>query len=141
MDALKAELAEFQSLKDLKPLLAGDGPCLSAYVPLSPLPPNQSVKANLLLWKSTVKTLEEKLKQYGGDGRELLASIADWDAVTQGEQPRGQGVAAFRSPGVFRFTWIEEPVKSRAVAGPNFYIRPLLPELTNHKTFYLLALS
>ncbi|MGH9639086.1 MAG: hypothetical protein ACRD3Y_03420 [Bryobacteraceae bacterium] len=141
MDALKAELAEFQSLKDLKPLLAGEGPCLSAYVPLSPLPPNQSAKANLLLWKSTAKTLEEKLKQYGGNGRELLASIADWDAVTQGEQPQGQGVAAFRSPDVFRFTWIEEPVKSRAVAGPNFYIRPLLPELTNHKTFYLLALS
>ncbi|MGH9584828.1 MAG: hypothetical protein ACRD4O_18050 [Bryobacteraceae bacterium] len=141
MDTLKAGLAEFQSLKDLKPMLAGDGPCLSVYVPLSALPPNQSAKANMLLWKDTVKTLEEKLRQYEPVARELLASIADWDAVTQGEQPRGQSAAVFRSPSVFCVTWIAEPVKPRAVIGPSFYIRPMLPELTRHKAFYLLALS
>jgi hypothetical protein len=141
MDALKAEVAEFQTLKDLKPLLSGDGPCLSVYIPLSPLPPNQSVRANLLLWKNTVKTLEEKLEPYGANGRELLASIADWDAVTGGKQPRGQTVAAFRSPDVFYSTWAEGAVKPRATIGPRFYVRPLLSELTNHKVFYLLALS
>lgn len=142
MDILKAERAEFQTPKDLKPMLSGDGgPCLSVYIPLSTLPPSQSVKANLLLWKDTVKALEEKIAQFGASGRELLPSISDWDAVTQGEQPRGQGLAAFRSRGAFRVASLEEPTKPRAVAGPQFYIRPLLPELTMNKLFYLLALS
>jgi hypothetical protein len=141
METLKAELAEFQSLKDLKPILMGNGPCLSVYIPLSPLPPNQSVKANALLWKDTVKTLAERTGNYTPEARALRMGIADWDAITQGEQPRGQSVAAFRSPDTFRVTWVEEPVKPRAVAGPHFYVRPLLPELTRHKAFYLLALS
>lgn len=141
METAKAELAEFQTLKDLKPMLSTDGPCLSVYIPLSTLPPNQSVKANLLLWRDTVKSLEEKIPQHGSAGRELLASIADWDAVTQGEQPQGQALAAFRSPAVFCVARVDEPVKPRAVIGPRFYVRPLLPELSNNKLFYLLALS
>jgi hypothetical protein len=141
MDTLKTELLEFQSLKDLKSILAGNGPCLSVYIPLSPLPPNQSVKANALLWKDTVRTLAERTDNLGSEARELRSSIIDWDAITQGEQLRGQSIAAFRSPDIFRVTWVEEPVKPRAVIGPHFYIRPLLPELTRHKVFYLLALS
>jgi len=141
MNSVKTIPAEFQSVKDLKSILTSGGPCLSVYLPLSALPPSQSARANALLWKQTVKSLEEKISNHGSQGRELLESIADWDAIVQGEQPQGQSMGVFRSPDVFRTVWIEEPVKARAVIGPHFYIRPLLPQLTRPAVFYLLALS
>jgi hypothetical protein len=141
MDTLKAELAEFQTARDLKTILAAEGPCLSAYISLSTAPTNQSARTNALEWKETLRTLESKVQQNGAAARELFESIRDWDGILQGQPPQGRSVAVLRSPDVFRVTWIEEPVKSRAELGPHFYIRPLLPELTRDKTFYILALS
>lgn len=141
MDTLKAELAEFQTAKDLKTMLAAEGPCLSAYIALSTTPRSQSAKANALEWKETLRALEPKVQQNGAAARELFESIRDWDGILQGQQPQGRSVAVLRSPDVFRVTWIEAPVRSRAELGPHFYIRPLLPELTRDKAFYILALS
>ncbi|HEX3684459.1 MAG TPA: hypothetical protein VHU83_18125 [Bryobacteraceae bacterium] len=141
MDTLKAELAEFQTARDLKTILAAEGPCLSAYLTLSTAPPNQSAKANALEWKETLRALEPKLTRNGAAARELVESIRDWDGILQGREAQGRSIAVLRSPEVFRVTWIEEAVKSRAEIGPHFYIRPLLPDLTRDKAFYILALS
>lgn len=141
MDILKAELAEFQTLKDLKPLLASAGPCVSVFLPLSSAPNNQSARANALEWKEALRSLEPRIQQYGAAGRELLESLRDWDAISSDEEPQGRSLAVLRSPDVFRVMWIEEPLKSRATVGPHFYIRPLLPDLTRARTFCLLALS
>jgi hypothetical protein len=111
------------------------------YVPLSPAPVNQSAKANALEWKETVRTLEPKLEAYGSKARELLESISEWDSIAPAEERKGNSIAVFRSPDVFRATWVEEPVARRATIGPNFYIRPLLPDLTRDRSFYILALS
>src|SRR6202034_4329920 len=104
-------------------------------------PPNQSAKANALEWKEMLRALEPKLQQNGAAARELVESIRDWDGILQGQQQQGRSIAVLRSPDVFRVAWIEEAVKSRAEIGPHFYIRPLLPDLTRDKTFYILALS
>lgn len=141
MDTLKAEIAEFQSAKDLKTILGSQGPCLSVYIALNRGSANQNAKTNALEWKKTIRSVEPKLQQYGAQGRELLETVSDWDAVTQGEPPQGKSIAVFRSGDVFRITWLEETVRSRAVIGPRFYIRPLLPELTRDREFYILALS
>jgi hypothetical protein len=141
MDTVKSELAEFQSVKDLKSILGSQGPCLSIYIPLNAGTANQAAKANALEWKETIRSMEPKLQQYGPEGRELLESVSDWEVLAQGEEPQGKSIGVFRSPDVFRMTWLEEPVRSRAVIGPHFYIRPLLPELTRDREFYILALS
>ncbi len=141
MDTLKAELAEFESVKDLKPILDTKGPCLSVYMPLSSATLNQSAKVNALEWRELLRTVEPKIQQYGSQARSLLETVSDWEGVLQGAQPQGKSVAIFRSPDIFRVTWAEEQLKSRAVLGPHFYVRPLLPELTRAKTFYILALS
>jgi len=88
-----------------------------------------------------LRALEPKLQQNGAAARELVESIRDWDGILQGQQQQGRSIAVLRSPDVFRVAWIEEAVKSRAEIGPHFYIRPLLPDLTRDKTFYILALS
>lgn len=141
MDTLKSERVEFWTVKDLKAMVASQGPCLSVYIPLSSAPPNQRPKANALEWRETLRSLEPKLSQYGSQGRELFESITDWDAIMPDEEPQGKSIAVFRSPDVFQVTWVEELIRSRAVIGPHFCIRPLLPELTRQKVFYILALS
>ncbi len=88
-----------------------------------------------------MKSLRPKTEQYGPEGRELLQSVSDWEAISEGAEPHGKSVALFRSRDVFRMAWLEEIVPSRAVLGPHFYVRPLLPELTREKAFYILALS
>lgn len=141
METLKTELARFECFKDLKPMLSSRAPCLSAYMELSTQPLNQSVKTNALRWKECVRSFTSRVEQAGPEARELLQTIADWDSVTQAQKPQGRSIAVFRSPDVFRVTWLEEPVRGRAILGPRFYIRPLLPELTRARTFYVLALS
>lgn len=132
MDTLKAETTEFESLKDLKPMLSSRGPCLTVY---------QSAKGKVLEWKESLRTLEPKITQYGPEGRELLKTISDWKALAPEDEPRGKSIAVFRSPEVFRVTWVDEQVRRRAFIGPHFYIRPVLAGLTRNKTFYILALS
>jgi hypothetical protein len=141
MEAIKADLTEFQSLKDLKTMLSSPGPCASLYMTLAATPPSQSVRANALEWKELIRTVTPRLQQLGAEGRQLLETISDWDTVSQGQPPPGRAIAVFRSPHAFCVAWVEEPVRNRAFVGPHFYIRPLLPELTRAKTFYILALS
>ncbi len=128
-------------MKDLKQVLGSPGPCLSAYIALSSGNQNQSAKANALEWRETLRSLDPQVSQYGSEGRALVESITDWDAIVNHGEPQGRSLGVFRSPDVFRVTWIDDVVRSRAVLGPHFFIRPLLPELTKNRTFYILALS
>jgi hypothetical protein len=141
MNTAKAEFVGFKSLKDLKPILSSEPPCLSIYMALDAAPANQSAKTNALRWRDCVRTLEEKIQQNAQEARELVESISDWDAIWGEEKQTGKSIAVFRSPDVFCVTSLTEPVKGRAVAGPHFYVRPLLPELVRQDTFYILALS
>ena len=129
MNTVKGELTSFKTLAELKPILSSGGPCLSVYMPLS-------LKQNALRWKELVRTLDEE-----PIGRELLDSISSWDAVAPEQEPQGKSIAVFRSPETFSISWLSDAVDERAVAGPHFYIRPLLKQVTKPDTFYLLALS
>ncbi len=141
MNTTKAEVTEFTGLKDLKPILSSRPPCLSVYMALESGTPNQTAKANALRWKECLHRLEEKAEQNGSEARELLQSISDWDAIANEEKTGGKSIAVFRSPDVFCVTPLQEQVKGKAVVGPHFNVRPLLPELTRDTSFYILALS
>ena len=138
---MKGEVASFAHLKDLKSILPSQGPCISVYVRLSTLPNYQGTNANLLTWKDCLRSLETSIEKHGAEARELLQSITDWQSLFAGSRPEGKSIAVFRSPDVYRVAFLDEEVKSHAVIGPHFYVRPLLRELTKAKTFYLLALS
>lgn len=141
MDTMKLESAAFECLKDLKQILSSSAPCLSVYMPLSIAPSNQAVKQNALQWKQCLQDLDAKLQQNGSGARDLLESVSDWRAIASDNNIDGKSIAVFRSPDVSCVTSLEEPVKCKAVIGPHFYVRPLLPELTRDRTFYVLALS
>jgi len=141
MDTHSAESAEFQNIRALKPLLTFAPPCLSVYMPLDTTTVPQRPKVNAVQWRSCVNTLKPKVEPLGSEARELLYSISDWDSLPGNHAPKGRSVAVFRSPDVLRVSWVEEPIRSKTVAGRNFYIRPLLPQLTRDNVFYVLGLS
>ena len=132
---------ELQSSKELKEILASQGPCLSVYLPLNSASPGRNLRVDALEWKETLRGIEHNVDQYGSQGRELLSSITDWNTFAPEGGPRGRSLAVFRSPEYFGWTWLDETIPSRAVIGPHFHIRPLLPELTRGKSFHILALS
>lgn len=141
MDTIKAELTRFESVKDLKPILGAEGPCVTLYTPLAEGTANQTAKANDLEWRELIRQIEPKAGELGAKGRELLEPISNWDAIFPESAPQGQSLAVFRSADLFRVAWLDERVPSQAVLGPHFYVRPMLRELTGHKSFYILALS
>jgi hypothetical protein len=141
MQTVKAEVAELQTLKDLKPMLESEGPCLSIYISLSTAPHAQGANTNALLWREGIDGLRGQIDQWGAEGRELLESVADWGALTEDLELRGKSMAVFRSKDFSRVVFLQEETANRAEIGPQFYIRPLLPELTKDKLFYILALS
>ncbi len=148
METTKSELVSFEKLKDLKTLLATPGPCLTVYMPLSTASTegyNPNAKQNELHWKEILHTLDERATQVGPAGRELLDSVADWKTVAPdvAGNPRGQGrsVVVFRSADLLHVAFLDKEVTDTAVLGPHFHIRPLLSELVQDHSFYLLALS
>ena len=148
MNTVKGELASFETLKDLKPMLSANGPCLSVYMPLSNASReglNPYAKQNELHWKECLRILEDKLAQFGASGRELVDSVRNWEMVAPESVEKGtapeRSIAVFRSPDVFKVALLDQEVTDRAVLGPHFYIRPLLAELVKDRSFYLLALS
>jgi hypothetical protein len=147
MTTVKGELVNLQQWKDLKKLLSAPGPCLSVYMPLSTASKegiNPRAKQNELHWAECLRNLEERVTQFGAAGRELVDSVATWDAIAPEENGNSRlerSIAVFRSPDVFQVVLLDEEVADRAVLGPHFYIRPLLPPLVKEQSFYLLALS
>ena len=141
MDTAKAEWTRFENLSDLKGMLASPGPCVSLYMTLAATGPEQSEKVTALEWKELVRSIEPRLQEIGANTRELLETLDDWGAILDGQSPAGKSIAVFRSPDVFCLTWLQSQVPNRAVVGPHFFLRPLLPELTRPTAFYLLALS
>ncbi len=141
MSAAKTASIETKGILELKPLLSSPGPCVSVYLALAATPLNQSVKSNSLEWKETIRTIEPKIDEFGREGRELLSAISDWESISSGQESECASVAVFRSPAISQTIWLQTPVDNRAIVAPHFYIRPLLPELIQPKTFYILALS
>jgi Bacterial archaeo-eukaryotic release factor family 3 len=136
MDTAKVEVTNLQNQKDLKALLSSPGPCVSVY-----MTPKLSEKASALEWEETVRRIEPKLQELGNQGRELREALGTWETISQGEPPKGKSVAVFGAQHTLRVMWLADPVGSRAVVGPRFYIRPLVPALWKARPFYILALS
>ena len=140
MDSVKVEALDLQTTKDLKQMLTGTGPCLSVYMPLSSAPAQQALKTDALAWKQMQADLRDRLGE-GGDGMQLLDSVADFGSFFDEQQRLAKAIVLFRSAELFRVGYLQESVPARAEIGPQFLVRPLLPHLEKGSAFYLLALS
>jgi hypothetical protein len=141
MESVKAEPAELFSLKDLKPLLATPGPCLSLYLPLSTAPNQQGLKLNSLEWKELIASANAKAGGQADKVEPLLRSVENIEELTEGAPGWAKSIAILRSEDMLKIVYLHEQVQARADVGPCFYVRPLLPELIKASVFYVLALS
>jgi hypothetical protein len=131
------EITRFETLKDIKPLLATEGACLSVYMQLS----KGNGRENELRWRECLRIAESRAAQFGPDGQKLVASLSNWSSVAPEEPVEAKSIAVFGCGSGIHVTFLDEEVQDRAVLAPHLYIRPLLASLTRENSFYLLALS
>jgi hypothetical protein len=143
MKTIESTPIELLTLHDLKKMLGQGGPCISLYMPLNAAG-NGGARQNELHWKECLRSLEESASSVGPVERDLLESLQNWEEIVPEGLENGSkrgSVAGFRSPSVFQVVLLDNEVREHAVWGPEFYVRPLLAEITRDRTFYLLALS
>jgi hypothetical protein len=138
METIKSELVRLRRPEELKGLLSSNGPCISLYFPVSRenLNPGEDERR----WKQVIRRLEPELSRFGKDTRELLDPLRSWDAVSEDRNGKGKTLVVFRSPDFFYRMWVRAEIGERIKAGPQFFIRPLLPLMTD-PVFCILALS
>jgi hypothetical protein len=138
METIKSELLRLNQPEQLKQLLSSSGPCISMYFPVNRenLNPGDDERH----WKSAVRELQAQSERFGGETRDLVESLTDWNTVSEDRNGKEKTLVVFRSPDSFARMWIRAEINERVAVGPQFFVRPLLPFLRD-STFYLLALS
>jgi hypothetical protein len=120
-------------------LTAVRGPCVSLY-----LGKHRGGKEGRTSWKNLLSEAEDRLAVAGmsesevgellAPARRILKDLAFW------ERP-GEGRAWFLAPGVDRAYRVPPEVPDRVTVGRHFYLKPVLPLLSEDRPFYVLALS
>lgn len=138
METKKSELVRLRRPEELKGLLSSSGPCVSLYFPVSRenLNPGEDERH----WKQVMRRVEPELSRFSSNTRELLDPLRSWDAVGEDRNGKGKTLVVFRSPDFFYRMWLRADIGERIKVGPQFFIRPLLPLMTD-PVFCVLALS
>ncbi len=122
-------------------------PCISLYLPTHRT--GRETQQDPLELRNVIREVEHRLTResshYGpirtAQREELLKPV---QALLEDEQfwlHPAEGLVILRSPNVFRTYWLPTSLKEHVIIGPHFYIKPLLPFLTNEGRYYILALS
>lgn len=118
------------------------GPCISLFLPTYRA--GVDMQQNPLRLRNLIREAEYHLLLNNLSVLQVKALLEPVRALLETElfwlHPDG-GLAVFRSPGLFRTYWLPGRFKERAVVTRHFYLKPLLPYLTDDGRFYLLALS
>jgi hypothetical protein len=138
MDTIKSELVRLSRPDELKALLSAGGPCASIYFPVSR--ENLSPGDDERRWRQLLRRLDSEMARYGDSRHAFLEALRSWDTMAEDQNGKGKTLVVFRSPDVLYRMWLRPQIRERIVVGPQFFIRPLLPLLTD-PVFYVLALS
>ncbi|HCJ35479.1 MAG TPA: hypothetical protein DHV65_14440 [Ktedonobacter sp.] len=118
------------------------GPCISLFLPTHRSA--MGTQQDLLRLKNQIREVENSLllsKYHPAEKENLLKPLR---ALLEDEQfwlHPGDGLAIFRSPEVFHFHHLPVCLQEQVIVSDHFYLKPLLPFLTNDARFYILALS
>jgi Bacterial archaeo-eukaryotic release factor family 7 len=119
------------------------GPCISLYMPTDRTGVNR--QQDKLRIRRLIREIESLLTDqehlHAAQVKDVLAPIR---ALLEDEQfwlHTSDGLTIFCSPEVFHAYHLPTRFNEQVVVGDHFYLKPLLPLLTNDGRFYLLALS
>jgi len=117
-------------------------PAISIFLPTHRAGPD--IQQDSLRLKHLLKQAERHLLAGGrrsAEAQELLAPIMDLLDDADFWRHQEEGLAIFRSPGVFRVYRMPLAFEEFCLVSDRFSVKPLLPLLINHARFYVLALS
>ena len=118
------------------------GPCISLFLPTYRT--GADTQQNPLRLRNLIREAELHLLLNNLSIPQVEALLEPMRALLETElfwlHP-DDGLAVFRSSNLFRTYWLPGRFKEKAVVTRHFYLRPLLPFLTDDGRFYLLALS
>ena len=120
-----------------------NGPCISLYMPTdrTGVDRQQDQLRIRRLIREALQLVTSKKHLHAAQVEDVLAPIR---ALPEDERfwlHTSDGLAIFRSPGIFHTYHLPTGFNEQVVVGDHFYLKPLLPLLTNDGRFYLLALS
>lgn len=116
-------------------------PCISLFQPIERVGPE--TQQNPVRLRNLIRDIENQLEQnplFATKKAELLEPLQKLPDDEEFWLEEGQGLALFRNLEQFRCYRLPERVKEQMVIASHFYLKPLLPLLSNER-FYLLALS
>ena len=102
------------------------------------------MQQNPLRLRNQIREVENRLllsKSRFIDREELLKPMQALLDDTQFWLHQSDGLAIFRSPKLFHYYRLSSKFQEQVVVSDHFYLKPLLPFLTNDGRFYILALS
>ena len=123
-----------------------EGPCITLLLPAHRT--GAEIQQDPLELRNALHAVEKRLAS-GATGHtlrstqidELLKPIQALQEDGQFWKHPGDGLAIFRSPQVFRAYWLPSTLKEHLTIADRFYLKPLLPYITDEGRFYVLALS
>jgi hypothetical protein len=128
---------------DLQELISvATGPCVSIFMPTHPA--GREGQQDVVRLKNLVNSAEQQLIERGmraPTARDLLAPILRLPSDGTTWLERKQSLAIFRSAEAFIYYRLDAQLQEAALVGPRFFVKPLLPAITNCPRFFILSVS
>jgi len=118
-----------------------NGPCISMFLPTHRVGEAQQ---NILRLRNQIREAGHRLLLCNLRASKTEVLLEPMQALLEDEDfwlHPGDGLALFRSPDVFRAYHLPCHFKEQVIVTNYFYLKPLLPLLTDDGRFYILALS
>jgi hypothetical protein len=139
---MEAALIQTPDLQALMNAGTEERPCISIYVPTSPLPTEG--EQNRIRFKNQVDKVEQSLEQKAFDRQlreKLLQPLRDTAGNELFWREQGEGLAVFASSGRRWIRKLPESVDEQAVVADSFHVRPVLRITQSLQRYRLLCVS
>jgi hypothetical protein len=134
---------EIPSTSELRALLEQhNGPCISMFLPTHRA--GTETQQDPLRLRNHIRAAENRLLLDHLRTTQVEHLLLPIQALLEDESfwlHPGDGLALFRSPDVFRTYWLPSSFQEQVVVTGHFYLKPLLPFLSEDERFSILALS
>jgi hypothetical protein len=136
MTAQEITAHDVVGFNDLRLLATASSPCITIVLPL-PNPLELPVRL-----KNAIRTVTRKLEDIKPQSSDtILQPVRELARTTETKGVWSNGLIVFRSPDVFRYFFLHQPVPELHSVEERFQIRPLLSALAREQRFHLLGLS
>ena len=131
------------SVSDFKQLAEQDDlTCVSLYMPAEIA--GAETRKNPIIFKNLIREAQEKLEQLNKSTPELAQAIDSAQNYVEARdfwQHQNSGLAFFINANSTKYYRLPYSFEQQVVVSDRFYLKPLLPVITNDSKFYLLTLS